>query len=452
MRQRAGWWLAGIATALLLTWLNPSAVQRLNFLAYDLLLPTYTASSQPPVVIAIDDASLAALGRWPWPRELHARMIDRLHDAGARAIGMAVLFSEPDTRNPTSDAALAGAIARQGHVVLAVSPAEQPNGHIAAAPLLPTLVLADTKTPPSLGHVDVEVDLDGQSRGIHLMAGNGQADTPALALAVLKQTSPSLVWDWLLPVDTVTRPATTWVREHEVLLPRMRGLPTLSFASALQSPQALDIVRGRAVFIGITASGLGGELATPLAGSHANLPSVMYHAQAFEALRSQVWINQAPASLALLLAVLAVSCVALVPVHQGRHIMRAGALLVLPLLVSAGVLLATRTWLPPAIATLAVVVALGFWLMGKLRVMNRKLLRTRQHALSTLHAIDEAVLTIDARLHTIRFANPAAQVQASGHALLGQPLHTAYPLAEDSMQRLVAAVFECLGGQSGLCA
>ncbi len=437
--------MAGTATALLLTWLNPSSVQRLDLLAYDLLLPTTTASTQPPVVVAIDDASLAALGRWPWPRELHAQMIDRLHEAGASAIGMAVLFSEPDADNPASDAALAAAIARQGHVVLAVAPAQQPNGHIAAAPLLPSLVLADANTPPSLGHVDVEVDLDGQARRIHLLAGNGQADTPALPLAVLQQASPDPVWDRVPPANPNPRLATTWVREDEVLLPRVRGLPTLSFANALQSPQALAKVRGRAVFIGITASGLGGELVTPLAGDHATLPSVMFHAQAFEALRSQTWIGRTPAPLALLFALLAVACVALAPLCQGRRLPLVGGLLALPLLVSAGVLLATHTWLPPATATLALAAALGFWLAGKLRAINRKLLRTRQYAQSTLQAIDEAVITIDARLHTIRFANPAARLHAPGKTLLGQPLRTAYPLAEDSMERLVAAVFECLG-------
>jgi diguanylate cyclase (GGDEF)-like protein len=442
---RASWWLAGVTTALLLAWLNPPAVRRLDLLAYDLMLPTLTASAQPPVVVAIDDASLAALGRWPWPRDLHAQMIDRLREAGASAIGVAVLFSEPDTLNPASDAALAAAIARQGKVVLAVAPAQQADGRIAAAPLLPTLFLADTKTPPSLGQVDVEMDLDGQARGIHLMAGNGQADTPALALAVLQQTGPSAAWDGLLPVDAETRPATSWVRDHEILLPRVRGLPTLSFASALQSPHALDIVRGRAVFIGITASGLGGEVATPLAGNHATLPSVMYHAQALEILRSQRWIHHAPAYQVLLLALLCVSCLALVPVRQGRSLMRGAGLLALPLVVSAGVLLTTSTWLPPAVATLAVAVALGFWLMGKLRVINRKLLRIRQHAQSTLQALDEAVITIDARQQTIRFANPAAQLHAPGQVLLGQPLHTAYPLAPDSMERLLAAVFECLG-------
>nr|WP_315185112.1 EAL domain-containing protein [uncultured Albidiferax sp.] len=430
---------------MLLAWLQPAALQRLDLLAYDLLLPTHSADIQPPVVVAIDDASLDALGRWPWPRELHAQMVDRLREAGASAIGMAVLFSEPDTRNPASDAALASAIARQGHVVLATAPAQQPDGRIAAAPLLPTLVAPDASAPPRLGHVDVEIDVDGQSRSIHLMAGNGDADTPALALAVLQQAAPDAVWDRLVPVDTLNHTRTHWVRAHEVLLPRMRGLPTLSFGNALQSPQALDMVRGRAVFVGITASGLGGELVTPLAGGRATLPSVMFHAQAFEALRSQAWITRAPTPWTLLLALLAVSSVACVPALQGRRLLLVAGLLPLPLLVSAGVLLATRTWLPPGTATLALAVALCFWLAGKLRALNRTLLRTRQHAQSTLQAIDEAIITIDARLHTIRFANPAAESHAPGHNLVGQPLHTAYPLSEDSMERLVAAIFECLG-------
>ena len=45
-------------------------------------------------VIAIDDESIANLGRWPWPRNLHAQMIDLLRAGGARAIGNTVFYSE----------------------------------------------------------------------------------------------------------------------------------------------------------------------------------------------------------------------------------------------------------------------------------------------------------------------------------------------------------------------
>ncbi|MFZ5724163.1 MAG: CHASE2 domain-containing serine/threonine-protein kinase [Pseudomonadota bacterium] len=45
-------------------------------------------------VIGIDDQSIGNLGRWPWPRDIHAQMIEKLHAAGAKAIGFTVLVSE----------------------------------------------------------------------------------------------------------------------------------------------------------------------------------------------------------------------------------------------------------------------------------------------------------------------------------------------------------------------
>src|SRR5436309_8113 len=46
-------------------------------------------------VIAIDKPSIDNIGRWPWSREIHARMIERLADAKAKVIGYTVFFSEP---------------------------------------------------------------------------------------------------------------------------------------------------------------------------------------------------------------------------------------------------------------------------------------------------------------------------------------------------------------------
>lgn len=47
------------------------------------------------VVVGIDEPSLQALGRWPWPRNLHAELINKLSEAGARTVGLTVLYSEP---------------------------------------------------------------------------------------------------------------------------------------------------------------------------------------------------------------------------------------------------------------------------------------------------------------------------------------------------------------------
>src|SRR5690606_9786057 len=46
-------------------------------------------------IIAIDQPSLVNIGRWPWSREVHAEMIDKLSAARAKVIASTVFFSEP---------------------------------------------------------------------------------------------------------------------------------------------------------------------------------------------------------------------------------------------------------------------------------------------------------------------------------------------------------------------
>src|SRR5438105_15626703 len=56
-------------------------------------------TSKPPsekiAVIAIDEQSIANIGRWPWPREIQAKLIDQLAAAKAKVIGSTVILSEP---------------------------------------------------------------------------------------------------------------------------------------------------------------------------------------------------------------------------------------------------------------------------------------------------------------------------------------------------------------------
>lgn len=49
------------------------------------------------VVIAVDDDSIARLGRWPWPRSLLAQTLDQVAAAGPKAIGLHIFFSEAQT-------------------------------------------------------------------------------------------------------------------------------------------------------------------------------------------------------------------------------------------------------------------------------------------------------------------------------------------------------------------
>jgi eukaryotic-like serine/threonine-protein kinase len=58
-----------------------------------------SATSKTPsdrvAVIAIDEESIANLGRWPWSREIHANMIDKLTISKSKVIGHTAFFFEP---------------------------------------------------------------------------------------------------------------------------------------------------------------------------------------------------------------------------------------------------------------------------------------------------------------------------------------------------------------------
>jgi eukaryotic-like serine/threonine-protein kinase len=58
---------------------------------------TNRTPSDKIAVIAIDDTSIANIGRWPWNREVHAQMTDMLSDAKAKVIANTVFFFEPQT-------------------------------------------------------------------------------------------------------------------------------------------------------------------------------------------------------------------------------------------------------------------------------------------------------------------------------------------------------------------
>ena len=65
---------------------------------YDLrFVPRGHVPPSPAVVIAaIDERSLNAEGRWPWPRSKLAALVDILSQDSARVIGIDIVFSEPD--------------------------------------------------------------------------------------------------------------------------------------------------------------------------------------------------------------------------------------------------------------------------------------------------------------------------------------------------------------------
>ncbi len=123
--------------------------------------------SAPAVIVAIDEGSLRRFGQWPWPRTLVARLFDKIAAARPAAIGVDILFSEPDrlspewiapsvadadprlaerlARLPRHDATLAASI-RAAPIVLGIAGLEAGNVSD-TAPMTPSL----QRNPDTLG-------------------------------------------------------------------------------------------------------------------------------------------------------------------------------------------------------------------------------------------------------------------------------------------------------------
>ncbi len=112
---------AAIAAALIALGFAP-AWQDLELKGFDALsvLTAPNTSSFPITLVGIDEDSFAQLGRqWPWPRGMHAKLIQSLEQAGAMVIAFDMQFSEPDAHGADQDRAFADAIGHNGTIVLA---------------------------------------------------------------------------------------------------------------------------------------------------------------------------------------------------------------------------------------------------------------------------------------------------------------------------------------------
>ena len=93
---KSDWFLGLVVAIVLLIASGGDLIQSLERKAYDLGVKSASrAPSDRIAVIAIDDQSIANIGRWPWPRDVHAKMTDILANAKAKTIGYTAFFFEP---------------------------------------------------------------------------------------------------------------------------------------------------------------------------------------------------------------------------------------------------------------------------------------------------------------------------------------------------------------------
>ncbi|QNR98470.1 CHASE2 domain-containing protein [Stenotrophomonas sp. 169] len=329
-------------------WLQP-----LDTAIYDRLTRHWHASADASVLlIAIDPASLRKIGPWPWPRTVHARLLDRLTDAGARRIVLDLPLQEPDPQ-PGADADLAAAIRRNGHVVLPVL-TTWPQAAALHEDQWPIPVLSASAA--ALGHAMAHPDRDSVVRDVSLQQGVGAPYWPALGVALVA-------------------PAPRVIDRHAATVrPRLVGPPgtlaRVSYDDVLSGRIAPSRLQGRRILIGLTTPPLA---AGP--GMHSPLPPAMseieFQGNLASALLQQQTVLVPPrrwhgAATALLVAA------SVLALASGGAIARTAAVAgpLVPLLIAAAMLRAGHAWWAPATAMACISVAGVAW--AAWRIVGRR--------------------------------------------------------------------------------
>ena len=363
-QRRLEWAFLALALLGLVAWLDQSAsLNRLNHLVQDAALRLVARPAHPDIaVIAIDDRSIAAIGRWPWRRALHAELLTRIAAQNPRAIGVDVLFSEEELDYPEDDLLLASAMARSGRVVLPLlRRSHGPAGSLADLPL-PALAQAAAR----LGHVHVAPDDDGVVRSLYLQEGPANAPWPHFSLALQCAADPTPAFCQPLAAATPGDAQGPWQRTQRALIP-YAGPPghftTYSYIDVLRGDVPAGALSHKYVLIGAAAAGLGDMFATPVSEESRLMPGVEVVAHVLDAHLSGVHIQSATPLANTAFNLAPVACALLVLLLAGPSVgLLCSAALGLATLVLGLVLPWWLGWQPaPAAALVGLSLAYPLW-------------------------------------------------------------------------------------------
>ncbi|KQX42983.1 hypothetical protein ASD04_03275 [Devosia sp. Root436] len=320
-------------------------VRETTFDTFQQLKPRTAPADLPVRIVDIDEASLATIGQWPWPRRDMAEIASRLTELGAAVIVFDVLFSEPDRWSPSTvtgagadyDALFANALSA-GPTVLVMSRAvagSQPpapkagfamtgNDFLAGLPSLdgvaaPLPLLAAAAT--GLGVASLDREGAGVARRLPLLWSNGTAPMPTLAVEALRvaQGASTLV----VLGDTAGAGTVAGLRVGQFDVPTgpsgdmwlyYRDLPPSTYVSAAQLlgdgySDLAPLLSGHIVLVGASAAGLLDIRASALGEA---IPGVSIHLQALEQILTGTFLHRADWVGGLELLVIAISGLAVV--------------------------------------------------------------------------------------------------------------------------------------------
>ncbi|UFS70491.1 CHASE2 domain-containing protein [Geomonas sp. RF6] len=336
--------------AALIALYNPAHLAHLEDRFFDLEIAAGPPATQapPPAVVAVDDEALALVGRWPWPRSEVARLLKSIAAQKPAVIAIDALFPERE-RIPGENAAVLSPGDRELAAILCRGPfvlgyeftfgaREAPRGRQVLHPLPVVTVRekggadpAETLWHPTgavaslpefagcarSGFVNAAMEHGGILRRMPVVMAREGRLFPSLALAAVLKGKGSggisfrSTWsgERILQLGSERVPLDSRGR----LLLRYReygGVKPISAAALLQGRVPPDILRGRIVFVGATATGMGEAVATPL---EAMLSGVQVHATAADNIMRGDLVRESPWVWRILLVLALGGCATLLP-------------------------------------------------------------------------------------------------------------------------------------------
>ena len=402
------------------------APRRVLFDLYQRAMPRHPETA-PVVIVAIDDASLSAIGQWPWPRQIDADLVSKILAGHPAALGIDQIWSEPDKQSPEQWIAQAGDLPAslgdalrqlpshdgllqqalvQGPVVVGIAGVDHGDGPKDMGKLPPIRRIGDGADPSSLlpsfpealrsipqldnaaaGHgvLSVDADPDGAFRHLPLLSSISGRLAPSFDLEMLRLAAKA-PWIDLHLGDHAIRGAAV----GPLTIPtEADGSIWIDFSAHddRRFVSAVDVLAGRVpadsfdqrlVMIGVTGLGLTDQRMTPLG----LMPGTEVHAQLLENIvdgrlaRRAPWAGIAEPVLTLVLGLL---LIAALPATRPRW-QAPVAILPLALLGAAGVGLWHRALIlldiaTPAIGLILVFVALLGGSLAQADLQRRRLRR-----------------------------------------------------------------------------
>ena len=279
-------WLALFTFGILL-WVklsDPYMVESTRLKFYDYLMLGAPQQSEQIVTVNIGEKAIAKYGQWPFPREIHAKILSDIYGADAGLVGSTILMPEPDrmgtdgvlvdtlkshplvlSQTTTDSCKGAQNIGRTGVAVVGDG---QPSEFLPQYPCVLSNIPALQEAAVGVGITSTLPETDGVVRRVPLLSQSAGEYYPAFSIEMLRVIAGDSSYQAKINqtgVEALRVPQFDTIKTDEY--GRVFINPNYKFKS-YEIGEPLPDLSGKIVILGVTAAGIANPVATPQGAQH----------------------------------------------------------------------------------------------------------------------------------------------------------------------------------------